>query len=296
MLECTAKTCRINTGRRPNYDEDTFSLVILYDAAGPVFSDITGMDITDIPTSSIPHLCFKVTLPKMALIHKSPFPTPPLPRQSVFHYLFPYDKSASPYPVPDPDTVSFIEYTTDRRVTRGELESQAKRLATGLRGLGMQRGDVACIFSTNSLEWINAMFGCQAAGIRVSPASFGYTAKELLHQVQHSRSTLIFLAPSSLPTLFKALEDDSHLSNQLRDGRIVLLCQKHEKGEHGAGYPTVEELWGEEGEVERFEDGAEHETAFLCYSSGTVRFACFSIHRSSQILMRFSGRLGWPKV
>ena len=206
----------------------------------------------------------------MSAIYRSPFPEPILPKQSIFHYLFPSQNNELPYPLPSPDTVSFIEAATDRCITRGQLESQAKKLASGLRSLGLKRGDVACIFGTNSLEWINAMLGCQAAGVRVTPANFAYTPKELYHQLRDSQAELIFLQPNSLQTLFQAIEGDSKLSSKFSRDRIVLLCQKSEKGQGEREFKVVEELWGEEGEVERFENGDENETAFLCYSSGTV--------------------------
>jgi hypothetical protein len=105
-------------------------------------------------------------------IYTSHHPAPPLPRQSIFEYLFPSTPTSS-YARQDKQAVSYIDAATGRSVTRGDLEVQAKRLATGLRGVGMKRGDVACIFGLNSLEWINAMFGSQAAGLRVSPANYG---------------------------------------------------------------------------------------------------------------------------
>jgi acyl-CoA synthetase (AMP-forming)/AMP-acid ligase II len=104
-------------------------------------------------------------------VYQAPLRPPILPSQSIFHYLFPNDSAF--YPKQDRSSVAFIDALSGRSVTRGDLEEQGRRLATGIRKRGLHRGDVACIFGLNSLEWINAMLGCQAAGVRVSPVNYG---------------------------------------------------------------------------------------------------------------------------
>ncbi len=47
-------------------------------------------------------------------------------------------------------------------VTRHEVGEQGRKLAGGLRKLGLKQGDVGCIYGLNSLEWVNALNGCQA--------------------------------------------------------------------------------------------------------------------------------------
>lgn len=113
----------------------------------------------------------------MAHIISSPHTPPPLPRSSVFDYLFPPPTSKGDgdqkeyYPKPDPDSVAFIDGLTGEEITRGQVEEQAIRLASGLRGLGVKRGDVGMTFGFNSLQYINAIMGIQAAGAVVSPAN-----------------------------------------------------------------------------------------------------------------------------
>ena len=112
------------------------------------------------------------TPPTMVHIISSPHTPPPLPRSSVFDYLFPPPGSTKEYyPKPDPDSVAFIDGLTGEEVTRGQVEEQAIKLASGLRGLGIKRGDVGMTFGFNSLQYINAIMGIQAAGAVVSPAN-----------------------------------------------------------------------------------------------------------------------------
>jgi acyl-coenzyme A synthetase/AMP-(fatty) acid ligase len=101
---------------------------------------------------------------------------PDLPRCSVFDYLFPPKvKGAQPqwYQAVPPDTLAYIDGLTGRKVTRGEVEVQAKRVATGLKKLGMRRGQVVCVYGMNSLEWVNAAMGCLAGDFLISPANYG---------------------------------------------------------------------------------------------------------------------------
>lgn len=90
------------------------------------------------------------------------------------------------------------------------------------------------------------------------------TPKELEHQLTNSSSTLVFISPALLPVL----ENTPSFKTLSRD-RIILLAEQGQ-----AGYKAVKDLYcakGQHHEPERFENGQEHETAVLCYSSGTVR-------------------------
>lgn len=106
-------------------------------------------------------------------IYTSGHDTPALPEQSIFHYMFPEQPNESVVPPArrDASHVSFIDGHTGRQLKRGELEDNALRLATGLRALGLKRGNTALLFSPNSLEWVVAAFGLQATGITVSPSN-----------------------------------------------------------------------------------------------------------------------------
>lgn len=107
------------------------------------------------------------------IIYESDY-TPPavLPRSSLFRYLFPDTPGESPLPPFDPALPAYIDGLDGRVLSRGELEDGALRLASGLASLGLKRGDVACLWGMNSLEWIRAAFGCMAAGLCVSPANY----------------------------------------------------------------------------------------------------------------------------
>lgn len=105
------------------------------------------------------------------MIYTSRYPAPPLPKTSIFHYLFPERPEDSPIHVHPPSTPAFIDGKTGTTLTRGELEDSALRIATGLRNLGIGKGSTALLIGPNSLDWIVAAYGLQAAGVCVSPAN-----------------------------------------------------------------------------------------------------------------------------
>lgn len=105
-------------------------------------------------------------------IYDSDYPVPTLPEVGLFTYLFPDKASDSPLQQFDPSIPAFIDGFDGRTLTRGQLKTNALRLASGLRSLGLKRGDVACLWGQNSLEWAQAAFGLMAAGITISPANY----------------------------------------------------------------------------------------------------------------------------
>lgn len=106
-------------------------------------------------------------------IHRSTIAEPPLPKQSLFHYLFPETDPArrSPVDIP-PDSVALIDALTDRRVTRGEFIKRCRSVAAGLRQKGLNRGDVVGLMGLNSIEWMVAFHASHCAGLRVSPVNW----------------------------------------------------------------------------------------------------------------------------
>ena len=104
-------------------------------------------------------------------IYTSDVPSPPLPRQSIIHHLFPELDNPSSPPFP-PSTPTLIDAASGKTLTRAEVLLQTQRLAGGLRKLGLKRGDVVGVIGVNSLEWCNAVYGSLAAGLRVSPMNY----------------------------------------------------------------------------------------------------------------------------
>jgi long-subunit acyl-CoA synthetase (AMP-forming) len=98
------------------------------------------------------------------------------------------------------------------------------------------------------------------------------TPSEQLHQLSHSGVTLIFTSATLLPNLQKAFELAKSQGKRFSvpDSHIVLLEDRKNLPKPLQRYTCISELGGEAMDPERFENGQEHETAIMCYSSGTV--------------------------
>ncbi|CAK9785929.1 acetyl-CoA synthetase-like protein [Cutaneotrichosporon oleaginosum] len=204
-----------------------------------------------------------------AIIFESPYPQPFLPNSSVFHYLFPDIVGASPLPPLDPALPAYIDGLDGRVLSRADVVDGALRLATGVRGLGAKRGDVALLWGLNSLEWARAIYGCFAAGLTVSPANGGYSAREIAHQINDSGASILFICPTLLPVLEEARP---LLKRAFPAERVVLLAR--ETVPAARAHLTVGDLLtSEPGHAERFDGVDAHSTAIMCYSSGTTGLA-----------------------
>ncbi|BEJ11435.1 hypothetical protein CspHIS471_0108570 [Cutaneotrichosporon sp. HIS471] len=201
-----------------------------------------------------------------AIIFESPYPQPFLPNTSVFHYLFPDVVGGSPLAPLDPSLPAYIDGLDGRVLTRADVVDGALRFATGVRSLGVGRGDVALLWGLNSLEWARAIYGSFAAGLTVSPANAGYSAGEIAHQINDSGASILFLCPTLLPVL----EEARPLLKRAFPANRVVLLSRETSGTHR----TVADLLASEpGEAERFDGVNAHNTAIMCYSSGTTGLA-----------------------
>jgi acyl-CoA synthetase (AMP-forming)/AMP-acid ligase II len=132
--------------------------------------------VPEVPDCSLAYtastrLCSYTSTSASAMVHiyTSDLPSPPLPRQSIFHHLFPELDGPCAIPASAPQ---LIDALSGRVVTREQVRLDAQRLAGGLRKLGLKRGDVVGVVGVNSVEWCNAVFGSLAGGYRVSPMNY----------------------------------------------------------------------------------------------------------------------------
>ncbi|BEJ12538.1 hypothetical protein CspHIS471_0209980 [Cutaneotrichosporon sp. HIS471] len=199
-------------------------------------------------------------------IYESDLAAPFLPQISIFDYILPGQPGVSPLKEFDQSLPAFIDGRDDRTLTRAGLRDAALRLAGGLKGLGMKRGDVAGLWGFNSLEWVHAAYGCLAAGVVVSPANYAYAPAEVAHQLNDSGASLVFVDPALLDN-FEASRQ--HLKRPLSPSRVILLCTINHKPK-GTPYKCLPEILAAPVEPEHFDGTASNETAWMSYSSGTT--------------------------
>jgi long-chain acyl-CoA synthetase len=84
-------------------------------------------------------------------------------------------------------------------IAYGELWRRAARVAGGLRGAGVARGDRVAIRLGNGIDWVLAFFGAQLLGAVVVPVNTRFTEEEVAYVVADSGATYTFESGSALP-------------------------------------------------------------------------------------------------
>ncbi len=64
-----------------------------------------------------------------------------------------------------PNRVALIEAATGRRIVYAEWNARANRAAHALQAMGLRKGDLLALLSTNRLEYLDLLFACQKTGV-----------------------------------------------------------------------------------------------------------------------------------
>jgi fatty-acyl-CoA synthase len=92
----------------------------------------------------------------------------------------------------DPDRVFLI--AGDRRLTYGQVNSQATALAASLRELGIEAGDRIALDLPNWPEFVSALFAAAKLGAVIVPLNPRYTVPELQYMLRHSEAAAVVTA------------------------------------------------------------------------------------------------------
>jgi long-chain acyl-CoA synthetase len=95
------------------------------------------------------------------------------------------------------------------RVTYAELWERAARVAGGLRGEGVERGDRVALRLPNGLDWVLAFWGAQLAGAVVVPVNTRFKDSEAQYVIDDSGASYVFGAlPDGDPLVVEDLSPD----------------------------------------------------------------------------------------
>jgi acyl-CoA synthetase (AMP-forming)/AMP-acid ligase II len=93
-------------------------------------------------------------------------------------------------------------------VTYAELWERSARVAGGLRGAGVERGDRVAIRLGNGLDWVLAFWGAQLAGAVVVPVNTRFTDSEAQYVIDDSGATYVFEEGEAMPDGEALVTDD----------------------------------------------------------------------------------------
>lgn len=93
-----------------------------------------------------------------------------------------------------PSKIALID--GDRRFTFGELNAHSDRLAAALAGIGVHKGDRVGLLAPNCAEFEIAFFGVLKTGATVTTINSGYREREIAHQLNNSRASILIVHDS----------------------------------------------------------------------------------------------------
>ncbi|MFT3804483.1 MAG: long-chain fatty acid--CoA ligase [Burkholderiaceae bacterium] len=88
-----------------------------------------------------------------------------------------------------------------RRQTYAEFVDRVRRLAGGLRGLGVGKGDRVGILSLNSDRYLEVLMAAFWLGAAINPANTRWSAKELSFSFNDCETTQLFVDDAHLPLM-----------------------------------------------------------------------------------------------
>ena len=95
----------------------------------------------------------------------------------------------------------------DKEFTYLEINERANRLANGLLGLGLRKGDKAAFMAENCHEYAEAYFAAPKAGLIIVPVNARFNAGEIVYSLNHSESD-VFIYQEQFDDLAEKVRPD----------------------------------------------------------------------------------------
>ena len=147
----------------------------------------------------------------------------------------------------------------ERSLTFREWNDRACRLANGLIGLGLRKGDRVAVLAYNRLEWAEIYVAVAKVGLVAVPINFRLTGPEALFICEDAGVCAVIAEAALAPTL-----DGVRVRLSVPDDRYVLI------GDALPGWTSYEALIGSASGEEPQADVAPPDPWCLMYTSGTT--------------------------
>src|ERR1700751_3418966 len=106
----------------------------------------------------------------------------------------------------------------DRWHASGELFERSRRLAGGLRGLGIEPGERVVVCMANCPEVSISYHALWRAGAVVTPAMFLLSPDDLRHVIAHSEASAVITTPEFLDKVCDAVAPLGHVRHVISTG------------------------------------------------------------------------------
>lgn len=91
----------------------------------------------------------------------------------------------------DPAREALIDSASGRRVSFGLLNERVRRLANGLAGLGLEKGDRVAVVAKNAIEYFELYYACARAGFIAQPLNWRLAAPEMARILEDGEPAVV---------------------------------------------------------------------------------------------------------
>lgn len=164
-----------------------------------------------------------------------------------------------------PDRQAVYDVPNDRRISWAELDSMVRRMANGLLGLGLQRGDRVAMLSRNSVEYQALYFAAGRAGLVTQPLNWRLAAGALNEVIRDAGPKVIIVSDEFLG-----------LANDLRQALDIGYWFEYGAAGNGSLERLLEDSSDEEPATSA--EIGDDDPFFILYTGGTTGKSKGAIH------------------
>jgi len=95
----------------------------------------------------------------------------------------------------------------DRRLTFGEHNAEARKVAVALHELGVRPGDRVAVLTANTVEWVVMFWACAGMGVACVPLNAWWKSEELDFALRDSGAKVLFCDPKRWAIVRDIVED-----------------------------------------------------------------------------------------
>lgn len=116
-----------------------------------------------------------------------------------------------------PNAQALYDVPNDRRISWATLDERVRRMANGLRALGLETGDRVAILSRNCVEFQELFFACGRAGLVLQPLNWRLSSGELARLIEDATPQVV-ITTAEWRSVAKELQRDCAAEHWLEFG------------------------------------------------------------------------------
>jgi len=146
----------------------------------------------------------------------------------------------------------------DRRCTWKEINLRAKRLASALKAMGIEKGDKVILMFHNCPEFFEANYAIQLVGAIPVPMNYRFTAREIIFQAEHCGAVAYIFEDVWMEAVLAAKPEMKSVKNYILRGKKHRGMKSYEQlmDQYSANSPEVET--------------SVDDICVICYTGGTT--------------------------